>query len=56
METLKAVGVALPNATVLARDGAAGLACFSLALAHCLKNMRLLGFLEKAVVRPRLRQ
>ena len=56
METLKAVGVTLLNAMVLARDSAAGLVCLSFAMAHCLKNMKLLGFLEKGVVRPRLRQ
>lgn len=56
METLKAVDVTPLNATVLAKDGAAGLACLRLDLAHCLKNTKLLGFLEKGVVQPRLRQ
>lgn len=56
MKSLRAVGVTLLKARALAEDGAAGVVHLSLAMAHCLKNMRLLGFLEKGVVRPRLRQ
>lgn len=56
LETMKSVCITLLNATALARESAVGLAGLVLAMAYCLKNMSLLGFLEKGVYRPKLRQ
>lgn len=46
----------LQNVMALAGNGAAGLECLNLVMAHCLKNVRLLVFLENGVGQPRLRQ
>lgn len=46
----------LQNVMALAGNGAAGIECLNLVTAHCLKNVRLLVFLENGVGQPRLRQ
>lgn len=53
---MKSLCIILLNATDLARGSAIGLVCLSLAMAYCFENMRLLGFLEKGVVRLKFRQ